>query len=115
MSMSYRTRSHGLAGYTAAKHGAIGLMRYFATSLAEKNIRVNSVHPTGVDTPMTTNDAVQNYAAKYPEFSARFENLLPVPVIETTDVTEAMVYLCGRSGRYITGVTLPVDAGVLLK
>jgi hypothetical protein len=38
-------------------------------------------------------------------------NLLPVPCIDDIDITEAMVYLCGRSGRYITGITLPVDAG----
>jgi SDR family mycofactocin-dependent oxidoreductase len=115
MSPSYRTRSHGVAGYNAAKHGVVGLMRYFATSLAEKNIRVNTVHPTGVNTPMIMNDVVQGYSAQYPEFAARFDNLLPVPVIEPVDVTEALIYLCGQSGRYITGVTLPVDAGVLLK
>jgi NAD(P)-dependent dehydrogenase (short-subunit alcohol dehydrogenase family) len=43
------------------------------------------------------------------------ENLLPVPMIESADVTEAMVYLCGQSGRYVTGITLPVDAGYTVK
>lgn len=112
---SFDTREHGLAGYTAAKHGVVGLMRYFATILAEKNIRVNSVHPTGVATPMIQNDAVESYAREHPAFAEAFVNLLPVPAIDTADVTDAMVYLCGESGRYITGVTLPLDGGLLLK
>lgn len=115
MAPSYDVRLHGIAGYMAAKHGVIGLMRYFATSLAEKNIRVNSVHPTGVDTPMIMNDSVRAYAAAHPDFAAVFENLLPVPFVECADVTEAMIYLCGHSGRFVTGVTLPVDAGLRLK
>ncbi|BBX65971.1 3-ketoacyl-ACP reductase [Mycobacterium saskatchewanense] len=112
---SFNTRNPGLAGYTAAKHGVIGLMRYFATTLAEKNIRVNSVHPTGVATTMIQNDAVGTYATEHPEFAAAFRNLIPVEAIETSDVTEAMVYLCNQSGRYVTGTTLPLDAGLLLK
>ena len=43
------------------------------------------------------------------------QNLMPVPVIEPSDISEALLYLCGRSGRYITGVTLPVDAGFTVK
>ena len=111
----FATRNPGLAGYTAAKHGVVGLMRYFATTLAEKNIRVNSVHPTGVATPMIENDAVQAFAEQQPSFAQAFVNLLPVPAIDPEDVADAMVYLCAKSGRYITGVTLPIDAGILLK
>jgi SDR family mycofactocin-dependent oxidoreductase len=114
-SPSFGTRNHGTAGYTAAKHGAIGLMRYFAVTLAEKNIRVNSVHPTGVATSMILNEEIGQYVAKHPEFGEVFRNLLPVPNIEPTDVSEAMIYLCGRTGRYITGVTLPVDAGLAVR
>jgi NAD(P)-dependent dehydrogenase (short-subunit alcohol dehydrogenase family) len=108
-------RSHGFAGYHAAKHGVVGLMRYFATTLAEKNIRVNAVHPCGVTTPMLLNDAVAQHMADHPEGLSALENLLPVPMIESVDVTEAMVYLCGQSGRYVTGITLPVDAGYTVK
>jgi SDR family mycofactocin-dependent oxidoreductase len=107
----FSVRSHGFAGYHAAKHGVVGLMRYYATSLAEKNIRVNTVHPSGVATPMIINEAVAQNMADHPEGNSALENLLPVPVLESVDVTEAMVYLCGRSGRYLTGITLPVDAG----
>lgn len=111
----FATKSHGGAGYTAAKHGVVGLMRYYATTLAERGIRVNSVHPTGVATPMIQNPEVEQYIIKHPEFGAALENLLPAPVVECLDVTEAMVYLCSDAGRYITGVTLPVDAGLTVK
>ncbi|OBA62779.1 3-ketoacyl-ACP reductase [Mycobacterium sp. 1100029.7] len=111
----FETRNPGLAGYTAAKHGVIGLMRYYATTLAEKKIRVNSVHPTGVATPMIQNEAVDGFLEQHPSLAAAFTNLLPVSVIDPEDVSEAMVYLCARSGRYITGTTLTVDAGILLK
>jgi SDR family mycofactocin-dependent oxidoreductase len=108
---SRRSGSHGIAGYHAAKHGVVGLMRYYATSLAEKKIRVNTVHPTGVDTLMIVNEHMNEHAAQHPELGSALTNLLPVELIEPADVSEAMVYLCGRSGRYITGTTLPVDGG----
>jgi SDR family mycofactocin-dependent oxidoreductase len=111
----FSLRSHGYAGYHAAKHGVVGLMRYYATSLAEKNIRVNTVHPSGVATPMIFNEAVERNMVEHPEGNSALENLLPVPVLESADITEAMVYLCGQPGRYITGVTLPVDAGYSAK
>jgi NAD(P)-dependent dehydrogenase (short-subunit alcohol dehydrogenase family) len=112
---TFSVRSHGFAGYHAAKHGVVGLMRYYATSLAEKNIRVNSVHPTGVATPMLVNEPAAQHMAEHPEGNSAFENLLPVELIEPADVSEAMVYLCGQSGRYITGITLPVDGGLTVK
>jgi SDR family mycofactocin-dependent oxidoreductase len=112
----FSTMSHGTAGYAAAKHGVVGLMRYYANSLAEKSIRVNSVHPTGVMTPMVVNEQFMQYAHAHPEFGETMQNLLPnVPVIEASDITEAMVYLCGTSGRYITGITHSVDAGLVVK
>ena len=112
---TFSVRSHGFAGYHAAKHGVVGLMRYYATSLAEKNIRVNSVHPTGVATPMLLNMPAAQHMAEHPEGNSAFENLLPVELIEPADVSEAMVYLCGQSGRYITGITLLVDGGLTVK
>jgi len=112
---TFSVRSHGFAGYHAAKHGVVGLMRYYATSLAEKNIRVNSVHPTGVATPMILNEPAAQHMAEHPEGNSAFENLLPVELIEPADVSEAMVYLCGQSGRYITGITLPVDGGLTVR
>jgi SDR family mycofactocin-dependent oxidoreductase len=108
----FSVRSHGLAAYQAAKHGVVGLMRYYASALAEKNIRVNTVHPTGVATPMLINEYVEQYFGAHPEALSSLQNLLAVELIEAADISEAMVYLCAQSGRYITGITLPVDAGL---
>jgi SDR family mycofactocin-dependent oxidoreductase len=114
-SPSYRSGSYGSAGYTAAKHGVVGVMRYYAHVLAEKKIRVNSVHPTGVSTPMAVNEQAERHAGEYPDFGEMMQNLLPVPLVDAIDITAAVMYLCGDSGRYVTGTTLRVDAGVTLK
>lgn len=115
MHAKFSQKNHGTAGYIAAKHGVVGLMRGYANMLAEKNIRVNTVHPTGLASPMIVNQQVDQLLADQPEYLQSLENLLPVPLIEPSDISEAMVYLCGRSGRYITGITLPVDAGFAVK
>ena len=109
------TMSHGAAGYNAAKHGVVGLMRYYATSLAERNIRVNSVHPGGVATPMILNEVVAGYVVDHPRFGDSQLPLLPDGLVTPEAVTEAMVYLCGSAGRYLTGVALPIDAGLVVK
>jgi SDR family mycofactocin-dependent oxidoreductase len=111
MHVRFGLKSHGGSGYVAAKEGVVGLMRYYANALGEKNIRVNTVHPTGVASPMTINEPVNQMNANEPEWAAALTNLMPVALIEASDVSEAMVYLCGRSGRYVTGIALPVDAG----
>lgn len=114
ISPAFSTMSRGLAGYQAAKHGVVGLMRYYATSLAEKNIRVNTVHPGVVDTPML-DEFKELFAQQPPEVASKVGHLLPLRHLEPADITEAMVYLCGRSGRGITGITLPVDSGYSAK
>ncbi|AFM16785.1 oxidoreductase, SDR family [Mycolicibacterium chubuense NBB4] len=115
VSTDFGTMSHGAAGYTAAKHGVIGLMRHFARSLAEKNIRVNSVHPGGVATPMVLNEAMAQWVGEHPSFGESQQPLLGLPMMEPGDVSDAMVYLCGPAGRYLTGVALPVDAGLTVR
>jgi NAD(P)-dependent dehydrogenase (short-subunit alcohol dehydrogenase family) len=109
----------GVAHYTAAKHGVVGLMRSLANELAPHNIRVNTVHPTNVDTPMIQNDHVR--AAFRPDLehvsreqfaeSACAMNMLPIPWVEPVDVANACLFLASDEARYITAVTLPVDAG----
>ncbi|MFP1153647.1 mycofactocin-coupled SDR family oxidoreductase [Mycobacterium sherrisii] len=110
----------GVAHYTAAKHGVVGLMHSLAKELAPHNIRVNCVHPTNVDTPLIQNDAVRrafrpdlDRAPTRTEFAeaARRMNLLAVPWIEPVDVANAALFLASNEARYITAVTLPVDAG----
>ena len=104
-------KSLGLLGYFAAKHGVVGLMRAYANALAPYSVRVNSVHPTGVNTPMIVNPEFMALAQERPELMEAMRNALPVPMIEAEDVSNAIIYLCSDLGRFITGVTLPVDAG----
>jgi SDR family mycofactocin-dependent oxidoreductase len=111
--------------YTAAKHGVVGLMRTLALELAPDFIRVNSVHPTGVDTDMIQNAAAYAlFAPDLPEAertrqvaAERFQtlNALPIPWVEPVDISNAVLWLASDESRYVTGVTLPIDAGSLLK
>ncbi len=102
----------GVLGYAAAKHGVVGLMRSYATVLAPHGIRVNSVHPTGVRTPMVENEVFGRYMAEHPEVAGSFVTRLPVPVLDPADVTGAVLYLVSDEARAVTGITLPVDAGL---
>lgn len=105
----------GLSGYVAAKHGVVGLMRSFATWLAPHNIRVNTVHPTGVASPMIMNDYVANYIAEHPDIASALSNLMPVEMVEPIDISNAIAWLVSDEARYVTGVMLPVDAGFSIK
>jgi SDR family mycofactocin-dependent oxidoreductase len=107
--------SGALSGYCAAKHGVVGLMRTFANWLAPHSIRVNSVHPTGVDTPMIMNEAVGAMIEAHPELAGALANLMPVQVIEAIDISNAIAWLVSDEARYVTGITLPVDAGFCVK
>jgi len=110
-------------GYTESKHGVVGLMRSLAIELAPHFIRVNSVHPTTVNTPMIMNEHVyrqfrpdlESPTAKDAESALASMNLIPVPYVEVGDISEAILFLVGPTGRYITGATLPIDAGAALK
>jgi SDR family mycofactocin-dependent oxidoreductase len=103
--------SAAMFAYAASKHGVVGLMRSAANAYAPHRIRVNSVHPSGVATPMIINDFVVTRMLQNPN-PAVSQNLLPdVPLVEPQDVTEAVLWLAGPGSRYVTGVALPVDAG----
>jgi len=104
-----------LTAYTASKHALVGLLRCAARDYAEHSIRVNSVHPTGVLTGMINHEIMGAYAEKHPRLGEVMGNILPTPLVDLADITEAVLYLVADSGRYVTGVTLPVDAGALLK
>lgn len=107
--------SPGLLGYTASKHGVVGLMRAYANALAPHRIRVNTVHPTGVNTPMVVNEAFGRFIAEFPEMASSMQNPMPVELVEPVDISNAMVWLCSDDARYVTGVTLPVDAGFTVR
>ena len=101
----------GPDGYVASKHGVVGLMRTYANVLAPHSIRVNTIHPTGVLTPMIMNEAFGSWVAHHPEIADRMTNPMPVPALEPSDVSHAVAFLASDEAKYITGVTLPVDAG----
>ncbi|OLT92842.1 mycofactocin-coupled SDR family oxidoreductase [Mycobacterium syngnathidarum] len=108
----------GSIGYTAAKHGVVGLMRAYANFLAPHSIRVNSIHPTGVDTPMINNEFTRDWLRQVSEESnapTDFANALPVQVVQAEDIANAVAWLVSDQARYVTGVTLPVDAGIVNK
>jgi len=102
----------GTGHYVAAKHGVVGLMRTLAIELAPHNIRVNTVHPTGVNTPMVVNEAMAQLLADNP---SAISNLLPVEMLEPVDISNAILWLVSDDARYVTGVTLPVDAGFTIQ
>lgn len=119
-SMILTSSSAGLRGqpflnpYVAAKHGVVGVMRAFAVELAEHNVRVNTIHPTGVTTPMLDGiqDKYQVFIANHPRLGASLGNLLPIPATEPVDQANAVLYLASDESRYVTATTMTVDAGV---
>ena len=94
--------------YAASKHGVVGLMRSAANAYAAHHIRVNSVHPTGVATPMIFNEHMATVFTDNPQLAAMSGNLLPVPFVEPVDVSNVVTFLASEKARYITGVTMPV-------
>lgn len=108
----------GSLGYTAAKHGMVGIMRAYANFLAQYSIRVNSVHPSAVNTPMIDNDFIRSWLdgmAQQDQGGPDMGNALPVQALEPEDIANAVFWLVSDAARYVTGVTLPVDAGYVNK
>jgi (+)-trans-carveol dehydrogenase len=109
--------------YIAAKHGVVGLMRTFAVELGQHFIRVNSVHPTNVNTPMFMNEGtmklfrpdLENPGPDDLAVAAQFMHVLPVGWVEPADISNAVLFLASDEARYVTGLTLTVDAGSMLK
>jgi SDR family mycofactocin-dependent oxidoreductase len=108
----------GSLGYTAAKHGIVGLMRAYANHLAPHSIRVNSIHPSGVKTPMIMNEFTKQWleeVTKKTNAPIDWGNALPVQAVEPEDIAAAVAWLVSDDAKYVTGVTLPVDAGYINK
>jgi len=108
-----------LSNYVAAKHGVIGLMRSLVNEVSPYGIRVNCVNPTTVDTDMIQNQAAYAYFGvdNREDFGAIFQtlNTLPVPWVEKSDISNAVLFLASDESRYVTGLTLTVDAGFMTK
>jgi SDR family mycofactocin-dependent oxidoreductase len=105
----------GFLGYTAAKHGVIGLMRSWANYLAPHSIRVNSIAPTAVRTPMAGDGNLAEIMERSPALAHALTNPMPVDLIEPRDVSNAIAWLVSDEARYVTGTVVPVDAGLLNK
>jgi len=101
----------GGLGYAASKHAVVGLMRTLANALAPYSIRVNTVHPTAVNTMMAVNPEMTEFITNYPDGAPHLRNPMPVDMLEPADISDAIAYLVSDQARYVTGVTFPVDAG----
>ncbi|OBI16067.1 mycofactocin-coupled SDR family oxidoreductase [Mycobacterium sp. E2497] len=109
--------------YVAAKHGVVGLMRAFAVELGARNIRVNSVHPTNVNTPLFMNEPtmklfrpdLDNPGPDDMLVVGQLMHTLPIGWVEPRDISNAVLFLASDESRFITGITLPVDGGSCLK
>ncbi|OBH16904.1 mycofactocin-coupled SDR family oxidoreductase [Mycolicibacter sinensis] len=109
--------------YVAAKHGVVGLMRSFAVELGQHMIRVNTVHPTHVSTGMIMNEGtwkmfrpdLENPGPDDMAPICQMFHTLPIPWVDAVDISNAVLFLASDEARYVTGVTLPVDAGSCLK
>jgi SDR family mycofactocin-dependent oxidoreductase len=100
------------AHYSAAKHGIVGLTKAAAIELGPFGIRVNSIHPWAVDTPMAHDPAVADLLERYPTYLASFGSILAKPQLaDPGDISEAVVYLASDASRAVTGIQLPVDMG----
>jgi NAD(P)-dependent dehydrogenase (short-subunit alcohol dehydrogenase family) len=107
----------------AWRRGTIGIMRSLANELAQYSIRVNSVHPTTVNTVLSQNRALWSlFDPTNPDPSQESAtsgfavvNALPIPWVESIDVSNAILFLASDEARFVTGVTLPIDAGAFGK
>jgi SDR family mycofactocin-dependent oxidoreductase len=115
--------ARGAVSYVASKHGTVGLMRTFAHELGPYGIRVNSVHPTSVATPMVLNEVstramrpdLENPTVEDTAEIRSRPHLLPIPWVDPIDISNAVLWLVSDEARYVTGVALPVDAGAAIK
>src|SRR6478609_2938477 len=101
-----------LAPYVAAKHGVVGIARSLANELASHRIRVNTVHPTGVDTPMGNGlGGLEPLINRDPNLGPIYMNTLPVETVDPRDISNAVLFLASDEARYVTGLEFTVDAG----
>jgi SDR family mycofactocin-dependent oxidoreductase len=98
--------------YTAAKHGLVGVMRGYATELGPAGIRVNTVHPTAIETAMTSNPAMAAWVeANVDRVAGGFGDAMNKGRIPIEDIVNAVMFLASDLSASVTGVALPVDAG----
>jgi SDR family mycofactocin-dependent oxidoreductase len=110
------SHSYGLLGYSAAKAGLVTLARNYASILAVHRIRVNTLHPTSVNTPMIHNEMIErHWATADPEDTQVLVSAIPVMEVEPEDISAAVAWLCSDDSRYFTGNEVRIDAGANLR
>lgn len=103
------------APYVAAKHGVVGIAKAMANELGRYSIRVNTVHPTSVDTPMAAGLDLDAVLARDPDLGTILMNSLPVEMVEPRDISNAVLFLASDESRYVTGLEFTVDAGSTIR
>ncbi|MEE6164086.1 MULTISPECIES: mycofactocin-coupled SDR family oxidoreductase [unclassified Mycolicibacterium] len=101
--------------YTASKHGVVGMSRALANELAAQHVRVNTVHPTGVETGMRPDSLHSLLIDRRPDLAPLFGNALPIVMAEAVDISNAVLFLVSDESRYVTGLEFKVDAGVTIR
>jgi len=102
----------GQSHYSSAKHGVVGLVRSAAIELGQHQIRVNSVHPWGINTRLAQDPEVYDMLEANPTYAGSFGSILPSPMpAEPSDIANAVVWLASDAARCVTGIQLPVDMG----
>lgn len=101
-----------LGHYVASKHGLVGLMRNLANELASHRIRVSVICPSAVDTPMAASEGLEQLLANRREWAEVFRHPMPTQLLTPDDISNAMLWLASDEARYVTGVVLPIDAGL---
>ncbi|MFJ9007937.1 mycofactocin-coupled SDR family oxidoreductase [Streptomyces canus] len=103
-----------VAPYVASKHGVVGLTRALSNELADRRVRVNAICPTGVaGTGILDGMGAGPLASASDRVKSSYLNALQVDTVEKSDVSDAVLYLASDESRYVTGITLPVDAGLV--
>jgi NAD(P)-dependent dehydrogenase (short-subunit alcohol dehydrogenase family) len=105
-----------IAAYNASKHGVVGLVKTLANEVAEYNIRVNSIHPTGVATGMNASEMQPLIEEKAATLGPIYMNAIPEPaMMQPEDVAGTVAWLASDDAKYVTGAQIPVDMGTLLR
>ncbi|WP_306303776.1 mycofactocin-coupled SDR family oxidoreductase [Rhodococcus wratislaviensis] len=113
---TFGAHSLGLLGYSAAKAALVNVAQNYASLLAYHRIRVNVVHPTGVNTPMIDNEMVRDrFATADPQDIATLVNAIPVNAVDPEDIANAVAWLCSDESRFYTGSEMRIDAGANLR